>query len=66
MKSMTSRSRIVKYRFNPIDKLSCQLGGCQATPRALGDLEYIRTLSWNLSVIGCRVRVILHPHETHE
>ena len=53
-------------RFNPIDRLSRQPSGCQATPRALGDMEYIRTFSWNPAVIGYRVRIILHPHETHE
>ena len=47
-------------------EMSRQPGGCQATPRALRDMEYIRTLSWNLAIIGYCVRIILHPHETHE
>ena len=46
-------------QFNPIDRLSRQPGGCQATPCALGDMEYIRTLSWNPIVIGYHVRIIL-------
>ena len=39
---------------------------CLATPRALGDNEYLNPLSWNPVVIGYRVRIILHPCETHE
>ena len=61
-----SSRQLTEDQFNPIDRLSRQPGGCQAIPCALGDMEYIRTLSWNPSVIGYRVRVILHPHETHE
>ena len=33
------------YVCDPIDKLSCQHVGCQATPRTLGDMEYVRTPS---------------------
>ena len=51
---------------NPIDTLSCQPILCQAASHILGDIEYIRTLLWNLSVIGYHVCIILHPHETHE
>ena len=31
---------LIKDRFNPIDRLSCQPVGCQATRRTLGDMEY--------------------------
>ena len=46
--------------------LSHQPDGCQATPHALGDMEYIRTLLWNPIIIGYRVDIILHPHKIHE
>ena len=42
------------------------LVGCQATPRTLGDIEYVRTHLWNLSIIDYHVCIISHPHETHE
>ena len=57
---------LIKDRFNPIDSLSFQLVGCQATPRTLGDMDYIRTLLWNLYVISYHLCIILHPHEAHE
>ena len=53
---------LIKDRFNPIDRLSCQPVGCQATPRTLGDMEYVRTHLWNLFIIDYHVRIILHPH----
>ena len=53
---------LIKVRFNPIDKLSCQPFGCQATPRALEDMEYIRIPSWNLVIIIYYVHIIpIHP-----
>ena len=57
---------LIKDRCNPIDRLSYQLVGCQATPRTLGDIEYARTYLWNLSVIDYHVCIILHLQETHE
>ena len=41
---------------------SCQPVGCQATPRTLGDMEYVRTHLWNLLVIDYHVCIILHLH----
>ena len=38
----------IKDWFNLIDKLSYQPIGWQAISRALGNIEYMRTLSWNL------------------
>ena len=35
---------LIKNRFNPIDRLSWQPIGCQATPRTQGDMEYVRSL----------------------
>ena len=35
--------KLSKYQFSPIKKLSHQPSGCQATPCALGDIEYIKT-----------------------
>ena len=57
---------LIKDRFNPINRLSCQPIGCQATPRALVDRECIKTLLWKLSVINYHVCIIFHPHETHK
>ena len=57
---------IGKDSFNLIDKLSCQPGGCQATPRALGDIEYIITLSWNPTVISYRICIIIYPRKIHK
>ena len=53
---------LINDRFNPIDKLSCQPVGCQATPSTLGDMEYVRTHLWNLPVTDYHVCIILHPH----
>ena len=66
MKSMTLRSRLVNDRFNTVEKLSCQLIGCQAIPYTLGGMEYVRTHLWNLFVIDSNLFIILHKHETHE
>ena len=57
---------LIKDRFIAIDRLSFQLVVCQATPRTLGDMEYVRTHSWNLSIIDYHICIILHLHETHE
>ena len=50
-------------RFNAIDRLSCQPVGCQATPRTLGDMEYVKTHLWNFSIIDYHVCKIFHPHK---
>ena len=39
---------------------SWQLVRCQATPRALWDIECIRTSIWNLPVIGYHIYIIVH------
>ena len=57
---------LINHKFKPIDKLSCQLIRCQTTRCTLGDMEYVRTLSWNLSIIGYHVCIILYPHETRD
>ena len=57
---------LIKDRFNPIDRLSCQPIGCQATPHTLEAMEYIRTPLWNLFIFFYHVCIILHSHETHE
>ena len=35
--------KLIKDQFNSIDRLSFQHIGCQATPRTLGNMEYVRT-----------------------
>ena len=45
-----------------INRLSWQPVGSQATPRTLGDMEYVRTDLWNLPIIDYRVCIIFHPH----
>ena len=35
--------KLIKDQFNSIDRLSFQHVGCQATPRTLGNMEYVRT-----------------------
>ena len=35
--------KLIKDRFTSIDRLCCQPVGCQATPRTLGDIKYVRT-----------------------
>ena len=48
---------LIKDRFSPIDRLSCQPVGCHAT-RTLRDMEYVRTHLWNLLVIDYYVCII--------
>ena len=54
--------KLIKDRFNPIDRLSCQPVGCQATLRTLKDMEYVRTHWWNLPIIDYHICIVLHPH----
>ena len=58
--------QLIKDRFNPIDRLSCYPVGCQAIPRTLGDMKYIRTHLWKLYAIDYHVCIILYLHETYE
>ena len=58
--------KLIKHRFSPIDRFSCQPLECQATPRTLEDLEYITTPWWNLPVISYHVCIIFHAHKIHE
>ena len=50
---------LINDQFNPINRLSCQPVVCQATPHIVGDMEYIITHLWNLSVIDYHVCISL-------
>ena len=53
---------LIKDQFNPINRLSYQPVGCQATPCTTRDMEYVRTLLYKLFLINYRVCIIFHLH----
>ena len=57
---------LIKDRFNPINKLSCQPVGCQATSHALRDIECMRTFIYNLPFIGYDTFILFFSRETSE
>ena len=54
---------LIEDRFNLIDRLSCQPVRCQATPRTVGDIGYVRTHLWNLSVIDETFYAVVKTHK---